>query len=288
MPFSPADQKLLGDFSSIAAHPTLPLSIQTSPFRGQQGYYTVPVSLEVPPDKLKFERQGDKQLLQLDVLGVIRRENESEDRILSKLGGNFNIGLSTAQYEAILNDKVFFRQDVELGPGRYTLDLIVKDLLSGSVAAKREKLILPPPDASFAASALVLSRHAEPVKQPYLASGDVLAEGNVLIRPSVSKEFHSTDNLIIYLQLYNTKPVADTGKPLVRVTVLLRKDGKLVTKPVDYELTDVVPQPTPHLTFAKYVQLTGLSPGNYVVTVESRDVVQGKMVKQESSFSIIQ
>ena len=82
--------------------------------------------------------------------------------------------------------------------------------------------------------------------------------------------------------------MADTGKPLVRVTVLLRKDGKLVTKPVDYELTDVVPQPTPHLTFAKYVQLTGLSPGNYVVTVESRDVVQGKMVKQEASFSIIQ
>jgi VWFA-related protein len=288
MPFSPADRKLLGDFASIAAHPTLPLAIQLSQFRGAAGFYTVPVSLEVPPNKLKFERQGDKQLLQLNVLGVVRRENESEDRILSRLGGNFNVDLTAAQYEAILNDKVFFRQDIELEPGNYTVDLFVKDLLSGNVAAQREKLVLPAPDAAFACSDLVLSRHAEPAKQPYLASGDVMAEGNVLIRPSVSKEFRATDNLIIFFQLYNSATVADNGKPLVRVTVLLRKDGKLVTKPVDYELTDLVPQPTPHLTFAKYVKLNGLQPGNYLVTVESRDVVQGKMVKQEASFSITQ
>ncbi len=286
MPFSPADRKLISDFASIAAHPTLPLAVQLRSFRAAQGYYTVPVSFEVPPEKLKFERQGDKQLLQLNVLGVVRKENESDDQALSKLGGNFNIGLTPAQYETILHDKVFFRQDIELEPGNYTVDLFVKDLLSGNVAAKREKLVLPVADTTFATSDLVLSRHAEPATQPYLASADVLAEGNVLIRPSVSKEFRSTDNLIIFFQLYNSAPMADSGKPLVRVTVLLRKDGKLVTKPVDYELTDIIPQPTPHLTFAKFVKLDGLSPGNYVLTVESRDVGQGKMVKQESGFSI--
>jgi hypothetical protein len=286
VPFSPADRKLISDFASISAHPTLPVAIQLRSFRGPQGSYTVPVSLEVPPDKLKFERQGDKQLLQLNVLGVVRRENDSNDQVLSKLGGNFNIGLTPTQYEAILNDKVFFRQDIELEPGNYTVDLFVKDLLAGNVAAQREKLVLPAPDAAFATSDLVLSRHAEPAKQPYLASGDVLTEGNVLIRPSVSKEFRSTDNLIVFFQIYNSAPAPDSGKPLARVTVLLRKDGKLVTKPVDYELSEVVPQPTPHMTFAKFVKLTGLSPGNYVVTVESRDVVQGKMLKQEAGFSI--
>jgi len=286
VPFSPADRKLISDFGSIAAHPTLPLAIQLSSFRGPQGSYTVPVSFEVPPDKLKFTRQGDKQLLQLYVLGVVRKENDSPDQVLSRLGGNFNVGLTATQYEAILSDKVFFRQDIELEPGNYTVDLFVKDLLSGNVAAQREKLLLPPSDTAFATSDLVLSRHAEPAKQPYLASGDVLTEGSVLIRPSVSKEFHATDSLIIFFQLYNSAPVPDSGKPLVRVTILLRKDGKLVTKPVDYELTDIIPQPTPHLTFAKFVKLTGLSPGNYLVTVESRDVVQGKMVKQEAGFSI--
>jgi len=286
MPFSPAERKLISDFASIAARPTLPLAIQVSAFRGPQGFYTVPVSFEVPPNKLKFERQGDKQLLQLNVLGVVRREDESPDQILSRLGGNFNIGLTPNQYEAILSDKVFFRQDIELEPGSYAVDLFVKDQQSGNVAAQRVKLLLPAPNAAFATSDLVLSRHAEPATQPYLASGDVLTEGNILIRPSVSKEFRSTDNLIIFCQLYNSAPVPESGKPLVRVTVLLRKDGKLVMKPVDYELTDIIPQPTPHLTFAKFVKLTGLSAGNYVVTVESRDVVQGKMVKQESGFSI--
>jgi VWFA-related protein len=288
MPFSPADRKTLDEFDTIAAHPTIPLSMQLSPFRAQTGYYTVPVSLEIPPDKLKFERQADKQLLQLDVLGVVRDENDGEHRIISRLGGNFNIALTTEQYEGILSDKVFFRQDIDLEPGTYTVDLLVKDRLSGKATAKREKLTLPVPDTAFSATDLVLSRHAQPATQPYLSSGDVLAEGGVLIRPSPSKEFRATDNLIIFFKLYNSAPAVDTGKPNVRVTLLLMKDGKLANKPVDYELTAPVPEPIPHLTFAKYIKLTGLLPGNYTLAVESRDMVQHKMVRQQVGFTITQ
>ena len=134
----------------------------------------------------------------------------------------------------------------------------------------------------------MLSRHAEPLRQPPTGPADVLSVSNVQIRPSPSREFQAADNLIIFFDLYNATPVAETGKPLVRVTVTLMKDGKPAVKPLDYELTEVVAEPVPHLTFAKYVKLFGLAPGKYSARIEARDMGQNKLAKQEAWFVITQ
>jgi VWFA-related protein len=283
VPMSPDDRKLLANFAGMEANSTLPLSLELNSFRSRDGFYIVPLSFEVDPGVVQFDRKGDKQRLQLDVLGVVRAEGD--DKILSRLGGNFDVALSPQQYESISHDKIFYRQDIQLYAGSYTVDLIVKDRLSGKVAAKRVKLELPTDDASFWTTDAVLSRHADPFKGPS-RNGDVFTEGSVQIRPSPSREFHSTDNLIVFLQLYNAAVSRDTGTPLVRVTVTLMKDGKQVTRPIDYQLTETANDPIPHLTLARYIKLTGLSAGKYSAIIESRDLVQQKVVKQESSFVI--
>jgi len=283
IPFSPDDKKLLANFASMQAHSTLPLSLELNSFPSREGLYTVPLSFEIPSAAVQFDRKGDKQRLQLEVFGVVRAEGE--DKILSRLGGNFDVGLTARQYEAILNDKIFYRQDIQLYAGNYTVDLIVRDRLSGKVAAKREKLVLPVDRSDFWATEAVLSRHAEPLKQT-MGNGDVLTEGNVQIRPSPSREFHPTDNLIIFFKLYNAALAGETGKPLVRVTVTVIKDGRPVTTPLDYQLTEPATEPVLHLTFARYLKLTGLAPGKYSAVIESRDMVQHKVLKQEAWFVI--
>jgi hypothetical protein len=42
-----------------------------------------------------------------------------------------------------------------------------------------------------------------------------------------------------------------------------------------------------HLTFAKYVKLAGLPAGKYSAVIESRDIVQQKVLKQEAWFAIL-
>jgi VWFA-related protein len=284
VPISPDDRKLLASFASMEANPTLPLSLELNSFRSRDGFYIVPLSFEVDPGVVQFDRKGDKQRLQLDVLGVVRAQGD--DKILSRLGGNFDVSLSPQQYESISHDKIFYRQDIQLYAGSYTVDLIVRDRLSGKVSAKREKLELPSDDASFWTTDAVLSRHADPFKGPS-RNGDVFTEGSVQIRPSPSREFHSTDNLIVFLQLYNAAVSRETGTPLVRVTVTLMKDGKQVTRPIDYQLTETATDPIPHLTLARYIKLTGLPAGKYSAIIESRDLVQQKVSKQEAWFVIM-
>ena len=280
------EKKLLGNLATAAAASASPLFLELSHFRFRDGHYIVPLALEVPPGLVKFERKGDKQTAQYEVLGVVKQGPEA---ILLRLGGGFNVALSEAQYKAIADKNIFYRQDVEVAPGTYTVELLVRDKLSGKMAAKREQLVLPAPDAAFATSGVVLSHYAERAKIPTLGAGqsvDVFNQAGVQIRPLPSRLFHAGDNLIIFFETYNAANQEATGKPLVRVTVTLLKDGKMAKKPVDYVLTDLTDEPVPHLTFAKYITLTGLAAGNYAAVVETMDMVTHKLVKQQVPFVI--
>ena len=130
---------------------------------------------------------------------------------------------------------------MQLEAGSYSIDLVVKDRLSGKAAAQRQKLVLPVAD-------LRVLCHRGGVESPCRCcrrlEPAILSEGKCRFA-SPSREFHATDNLIIFFILYNAAPALETRKPLVRVTVTLMKDGKAVIKPLDYELTEPVAEPVP-------------------------------------------
>ena len=287
VPLSAEDKKLLANFATAEARPAFSFFSELSPFRIEEGRYKVPLSIEVPPSAVKFDQKGDKQLLQLEFLGVIR---ETPAKILTRLGGNFNIVLTAEQYQSILTNNIFFRQDIELAPGAYDVDLIIRDRLSGKMAARKEKLFLPAADAEFSTSGLVLSRHVEqaPVTTALAGEGDVLSQAGVQIRPLPSREFRVKDNLIIFFKLYNAAASPETGKPVVKVTVKLMKDGKAAIRPVEYLITENLSEPVPHLTVAKYISLAGLAVGKYDAVIESRDMITGKLVTQQAAFVIRQ
>jgi len=283
---SPGDKKLMAGFDAAAANPGLPLYVSLSPFRTREGLYTVPLAIEIPPSAVKFERKADKESMQLEVLGVLKATPE---RMLSRLGGNFDVSLSADDYNQILSNNIFYRQDLQLTSGEYTIELMVRDKQSGKVAARREHFVLTEPDGEFATTPVVLSRYVE------AASGlppnpadfpDVFVHGKQLIRPSSGRQFKASDNLIMFMAVYSAANSPDTGK-LVRVTVRLMKDGQPASKFFDFVLTDVQQQPVPHLTFAEYLKLAGLAPGRYQAVIETKDMVTRKSSKQEAPFEIV-
>ena len=284
IPFSADERKLLANIANLEANQALPLTVGLNAFRSGDGFYTVPLSFEIPPAAVKFDHKENRERMHLEVLGVVRPQGE--EKVLSRLGGNFDVALTAPQYESILNDQIYYRQDLQLYSGNYTIDLIVRDRLSGKTAAKRENLVLSVDATEFTSSDVVLSKHAEPTKTS-AASRDVFSAANISIRPSLSREFHSNDNLIIFFTLYGATISGEAGIPIVKVTLTLMKDGKPAMRPFDYQLTELSNEPVPHLTFAKYVKLTGLPPGKYSAVIESRDIVQKKVVKQEAWFTIV-
>jgi hypothetical protein len=284
---TPDDKKLLANAAAAEANPALPLFVELCPFRFKGESYVVPLTLEVPPGAVKFDRKGDKQIAQFDIVGVIR---EAPGKIIARLGGGIIRSLTTEEYESIQQNNLFFRQDIELSPGSYNLEIVFRDRLSGKISAKRRELVLPAMNSEFSMSGVTLSHFVEPIKKTpeTTETTDVFSQGGVRIRPAPSREFRSTDNLVVLFELYNAAAKAETGKPMVWVTMKLMKDGQVATPPMDYVLTETVPTPSPHLTFAKYIKLTGLQAGKYVAIIEARDRATQKFLTRQESFVITQ
>lgn len=284
VPLSPEEKTLLAKVSATADaknDAALPLSLELSPFKAAAGHYLVPMSIELPPAAVKFNQKGEHRQMHLDVIGVIRN---AEGKIISRLGGNFDITLSAAQYQAVVNNNIFYRQDMELAPGAYGIELVVRDRLTGKLAAKRESLTLPDAEsAEFGVSGVVLSRLALPAAAN---TTDILREGGAQIRPSPAREFQTADNLIIFFKVYHAAKNAATGKPAARVTVRLMKDGQAIAKPLAYQLSEEQAEPVAHLTFANFIRLAGLAAGKYVASIEVTDTVAGKTVMRQEAFVI--
>ena len=284
---SPEDKKLLANVAAAEANPALPLFVELCPFRFKGESYVVPLSLEVPLGAVKSDRKGDKHVVQFDIVGVIR---EAPGKIVARLGRGFNILLTAEQYESNRQNNIPFRQDVELAPGAYNLEIVFRDRQSGKVAAKRRELVLPALNTEFSMSGVTLSRFVEPIKKaPETGETiDMFSQGGVRIHPTPSREFRPTDNLVVLFELYNAAAKPETGKPMVWVTLKLMKDGQAATAPMDYVLTENVATPSPHLTFAKYVKLAGLQAGKYVAVIEARDRTTQKLLTRQESFVISQ
>jgi VWFA-related protein len=286
VPFSPEERKLIDSFSSLETRSTLPISVELSAARLKEGDYVVPLLFDIPPESVTFQEQAGKRRLQLDVLGLVRKEGE--EKILTRLGGNFSVELTGDQYQSILNDKIFYRQDLELEAGSYSIELMVKDRASGRAAARREKIVLPTADDEFFVSRAVLSKNATAVIPSLSNSNDAFSVGNIQIRPSPSHLFRATDNLIIFFRIYNAASAPDTNKPRVRVTVNLERDGKLATKPFEFELSEITADPVPHVAFTKFIKLTGLPAGKYKAVIQSKDMIRQRLLTQDVWFEILQ
>ena len=66
------------------------------------------------------------------------------------------------------------------------------------------------------------------------------------------------------------------------------RDGKLATKPFEFELAEITSEPVPHVAFAKFVKLTGLPPGKYRAVIQSKDMINQKTLTQDVGFEILQ
>ena len=280
---SPADKKLFETFGTLASNPAIPVSVSLSHFRSRDGLYVVPLAIELPPDAVQFERKDEKRSMQLEVIGILKA---TPDKMLSRLGGQFDVSLTDSEYQSIVSNNIYYRQDLQLTPGDYTIDLIVRDRKSGKTSARREQVVLPDFDSEFAATPLVLSRYVE-AANPQASEPDVFTVRKTSIRPSAARQFRQTDNLVMFLDVYNAANSADTGKPMVRVTARLMKDGQPATKPFDFVLTEINNEPVPHLNFAEYIRLNNMGAGRYTVTIEAKDMVTKKLIKQEAAFVLV-
>jgi VWFA-related protein len=279
---SPQEFQLLERARATEVADQMPLFVRTGAFREPGGVYRVPFILEAPAKALQFEPDPTGAEGRLQVLAVVF---DGAGRAVNQLSRFVRYKLGEAEMAALEERNVSVMDDLRLPPGAYSLETVITDPATGRVARRRQEISLPAPDSSLAISSVLLSHLAE--KVPGSPSGFLLSQGARII-PSAQCRFHDGDDLIFYLNVYDSHPPSAGPGSKVTVSLSLEREGV----PVDvrlpsFDLTGSDSEPVPHKTLTRTLHVSGVSPGHYALVVEAQEPGSQQMARAEAPFEVI-
>jgi GWxTD domain-containing protein len=239
-------------------------------------------TIQTDNSNLTFTDSGGLQQAQLNIFGKIthvsgRRAGIFEDPVITRA--------TVEELTDAKDRKSAYQKAVALAPGRYKLDVIVRDINSGATGVRHIDVPVPKYDPNrLSTSTLVLAAKLESLgDQPAVGMFTI---GNVKVIPNVSGIYHRGTPVGVYMQIYNAGIDQTTLRPSVDVEYALMKDGKEIGKQAeDWRGNSDAGQ---RLTLARLINSSGLNPGDYAVEVRVRDRVSGQSLVQSAKFTIAQ
>jgi hypothetical protein len=240
-------------------------------------------TIQTDNSNLVFQDSGGLQQAQLNIFGKIthvsgRRAGIFEDPVITRA--------TPEELAEAKERKSAYQKAVALAPGRYKLDVIVRDVASGATGVRHIEVPVPKYEPNkLATSTLVLAAKLESLGDQQPAVG-MFTIGNIKVIPNVSGIYHRGSPIGIYMQIYNAGIDQTTLRPSVDVDYVLIKDGKEIGKqPEDWRGNSDSGQ---RLTLTRLVNSAALNPGDYSLEVRVRDRVSGQSLVQSAKFTIAQ
>src|SRR5438309_4028614 len=183
-------------------------------------------TIQTDNQNLVFKDSGGLQEAQLNIFGKIthvsgRRAGVFEDPVITRA--------TPEEMTDAKGRKSAYQKPVALTPGRYRVDVIVRDTASGATGVRHVGFEVPKYDtAKLSTSTLVLAAKLEGLgDQPAVGMFTI---GNVKVIPNVSGWYHRGSPVGVYMQIYNAGIDQTTLRPSVDVEYALMKDGKELGK----------------------------------------------------------
>jgi hypothetical protein len=171
---------------------------------------------------------------------------------------------------------------------RYKLDLVVKDLSSGQIGAIR-KAIIPPAfdDEKLTASSLVLADFIERLDETLGKEDRMFVLGDVWLRPSLNKTFSFNQSLGVYLQVYNFGIDQTSLAPNIESNFRIYRGDRMVLEIEDPDQRSIHFFSSGRIVLVRQLQVNLLSPGDYRLEVQVRDLIKDEEITATDRFKLI-
>src|SRR5438046_946229 len=275
------------DLASAVNTPVIednPLSfdVRVDFFRQSDERVITAFTIQTENQNLVFKDSGGLQQAELNIYGKIthvsgRRAGIFEDPVITRA--------TPQELTDAKERKSAYQKAVALSPGRYRVDVIVRDIASGATGVRHMGFEVPKYDTTkLSTSTLILAVKLEGLgDQPAVGMFTI---GNVKVIPNVSGSYHRGSPVGVYMQIYNAGVDQTTLRPSVDVEYALLKDGKELGKQLeDWRGNSDAGQ---RLTLARLIDSRNLPPGEYSLEVRVKDRVSGQALVQSAKFTITQ
>jgi hypothetical protein len=251
-------------------------------FRQSDERVITAITIQADNKDLVFDNIGGIQTARMNIFGRLIA-------VSGKRVGVFEEAVTTTATPEELTEakerKSAYQRAVPLTPGRYKVEVIVRDINSGATAVRKLGFEVPKYDPKqLATSTLILAGRLEDIKDPAQRTG-MFTIGNTKVIPNLSATYRQGQAVGLYMQVYNTGIDQTTLRPSVDVQYVLMKDGKEIGKQV--EDWNGLSDSGQRLTLARLIDTRSLVPGDYEISIRIRDRVSSQSLAPSAKFSVM-
>ena len=267
----------------------LPFGIRTDLMRLSEDSVVVMFTVQFDHHDVAFKNEG----------GLYRGTINLYGRVTSVAGqvrSTFEDVLQTNRYtEAQLpvaqTQRSLYQKNAVLSPGRYKIDLVARDVISGKTGVLHHSFEVPRySERQLSTSTLVLASSIQSLSNKVIQAGPFVL-GAYKVEPYVSGVYKPGQNLAMYLQVYNAEMDQSTLKPALRVEYIVSRGGTEVLSLSEDGQSKMgfIDMKGTQLTVVRAIPLTGTlgQPGSYTVKVRVNDLVTGKAVEPAAQFQVV-
>lgn len=261
-----------------------PLNFETqfNYFRQSDNRVLAVLTVQTDNDQLSFTNSGGVETARLNIFGrVITLAN----RPMGKFEDSVTATATAEELSTTRTRKSAYARAFVLTPGRYRVDVIVRDIQSGAAGLKQVGFIVPEfPEDRMSASSVVLAAKLENMESGAAVGPFVI--GTTKVIPNLSRVFKRNQPIGVYLQIYNAAIDQTTLRPAADAEYVLLKNGKEISKQTEdwREINDAGQR----LTLSRLIDSRSLEPGEYQIQIRIRDHVSGQTIAPSATFTIVQ
>ncbi|HZQ18821.1 MAG TPA: GWxTD domain-containing protein [Terriglobales bacterium] len=281
------------DLEEVISHKitynAMPFDVRTDFVRITNDTVLVPVTVQLKNRDITF---NDKDGVEHGVVNIFGRLTTLAGKVAQTFEDTVVADVPAELLPKEVDNSKIYWKAVPLRPGRYRLDLVVKDVNGDRMGTWSRGIIVPEfEDDKLASSSLIVADDVEPVPSKSVGSG-MFVIGQTKVRPRVAQAdgkpvaFKRGQKVNFWMQVYNLSLDDKTHKPSAtfEYDIVNAATNKQVVHAV--ESSDKMGNVGEQITLQKAVQAANLDPGVYRIQIKVSDNISKQTLDPTATFSV--
>ena len=250
----------------------------------------VPITLQIRNRDITFNTKDGVSKGDVSIIG---RVSTITDRVVQSFEESVEVEEPAELLPRTLNNASLYWKAFPLRPGRYRIDIAIKDVDNPDHVGVWAQAITVPryDDDRLAASSLILADSMHRVPSKDIGAGSFII-GNTYVRPRVTTNpaapatFRRDQSLNFWMQVYNLGLDEKSKQNNARISyqILNTVTNKSILDAE--EDSKKLSASSDQLTLEKTLPLASLEPGKYIVKISVADDVTRQQIAQSAPFTV--
>jgi hypothetical protein len=267
----------------------MPFDVRTDFVRITSDTILVPVTVQIKNRDITF---ADKDGIQHGVVNIFGRLSTLTGKVAQTFEDTVTADVPAELLpKEVENSKIYWKA-VPLRPGRYKLDVVVKDVNGDRMGTWSRGIIVPTfDDDKLASSSLIVADDVQPVPTNSIGTG-MFVIGTTKVRPRVAPAdgkpavFKRGQKVNFWMQVYNLAVDQKSHKPSAtfEYDIVNAATNKSVVHAVDS--SETMGNLGDQVTLQKAVASAKLDPGVYRIQIKVNDNISKQTVDPSATFAV--